>query len=265
MSEGIIFFDFLTLTGQLAEIPDKTRRELRPWLKKGAALVVSSSGKYKGMVQATPPFQLGAKGKDANQSAAKGYGENKVGSQIWRVYGGPSQAYQRIVAASGVGAAKGFWDAFKANDITKASDILQKAEGKRLEPFDDGAEHKNRRVDGQVEGRRQTFFTTKKEWINAYVKEKKKLVGLLCSVLLQPGLKEFSAFPKLPVFVDRHRLSGGTIDKHEDELGESYYFSISTFYAIDLQRLIRSVVKFRVFAMENELPTVIKKMNLLPP
>lgn len=213
MSSIVVTFDKAKLIKQLEALPDKGREALAPWLKLGARNLVSSSGKYKGMVQATPPFQLGASGKDANASTAKQHGENKVAAQIWKVYGTPRKAFELIQAKKGIGVARRFWGYVQSNDIAKAGDMVRQILDRPLTAFDDGAEHKKRRVNGQVKGREPTFFTTKKEWIQAYAKEKQKLVGLLASLLVAEGNSKLGPLVKVPAFVLRNSLPGASINR----------------------------------------------------
>lgn len=84
----------LTRLAQLKHLPDITRDFMLPVMQRQARLLISSSGKVKGLVQATPPYMLSESGDGASKAFARG--KQAVSRDIRRVYGTPGDLFARI-------------------------------------------------------------------------------------------------------------------------------------------------------------------------
>lgn len=142
--------------------------------KKAAVEVVKQRARtvFKTVAQYTPPAHAGVLGRSAQTHARA-----KVASDIYALYGTPSDAYD-AVAEKSRGDAQAFWWLHKHGDTGAASDIVRAATGSILAPFDDGVHH---RRNFRRRGNRFRFFVSDPKNLNAYVLLQQEQVFWLAS------------------------------------------------------------------------------------
>ena len=246
------------LMRDLQQIPGAVDRTLRPWLLKNARATVSSSGKIKGIVQATPPFKLNESGDKA--STAKARGIAAVQRDIKRVYAGPSALYA-IIKQRNPAAAAGFWKHVKAGRMEEANTIARNTINRELTPFDGGTEHQHRRskTTGRVKGEEPTAFTTDTKAIDRYIKAKQKMVGLLASSVLAAARSTLGKISAVPAWVNRHSTAWGSVIERGSDTDRTITIRMSAAYGMrDMLRRLTTVRDFRLRAMAREIPTILR-------
>lgn len=241
------------MLAQLQRLPGAQEKYLVPWLRQQARLLISAPGNTKGLVQGTPPFMLSVSGD--KQREAKKRGERAVARDIRRVYGGPSDLYERIKQRDPRKAAQ-FWRLYNDGNLVAANDIAQSMTGHRLQVFDDGARHKARRNNrGRVQSTRQDVFVFDHRWIAGYIKERQGKVGTLASSLVAPGESKLGPITAVPAWVRRHSAPWGRVTEYSGQSPVYVEMEMSPPYAgLELQRLFNSIVSFRLRAFQRELP-----------
>lgn len=241
------------MLANLQRVPGATKKYVLPWLQQQARLLISSNSNTKGIVQVTPPFMANVSGDRASQ--AKKRGENAVNRDIRRVYGGPSELYERIKQRDPAKAGQ-FWLLLKQRNIVAANDIAQRISGYRVREFDDGARHRERRNDrGRVQSTRQDYFVLNGTWIKSYIRERQMNVGTLASSLIRPGESRLGTITGAPAWVRRHSAPWGRVTEHFDQSPIYVEMEMSPPYAgLELQRLFDYVVRYRARAFARELP-----------
>jgi hypothetical protein len=242
---------------RMDKMPGKLDATLRPWLVKNARTLVSSTGQGRGMVQATPPFDIGsAPGKT---SEAKKIGEAAVARDIKRVYGDAGALYAKIKTRDAVKAAQ-FWKLVNAQQWTAANNIAEPITGFRFREFDDGARHKQRRNRrGRVTGKDPDYFVTNFKHVENYIKAKQKLVGLLSATAVSEGTSIFGSLSGVPAWVKRHSPAWATIKETNDNGKRKFTYVTRPPYALsELQRWFDIVLDTRKRLMKLEFPHVIR-------
>lgn len=247
------------LLGQLKRLPNVMDGLMVPQMKRQARLLISSSGKVRGLSQITPPFRA-----DLIQdppSRALDRGKQAVARNIRRVYGGPSELYDRIRERD-PGAARAFWLILKAQrDPIRASAFAQHYTGLKLEVFDDGAKHKERRSHrGRVWGMRPSMYVFNEVWVKRYIVQRQANVGLLASTLVGPGEQRFGRMSGVAEFVRRHSNSWGDVTLTTTGVDgiQARVTATVPYNGIALQRLFTYALKHRLRAFRLELPNILR-------
>jgi len=229
-------------------------------IDQNALLLMSSSGNVPGLVQVTPPFHGGVRG-----TAAKRAGEGAVESDIRSVYAQPGRIYELIKSYDGERAANGWWWLLK-NDPTKARRYLELEAPSRLRGlqigFDGGAVHRanrNRRT-GRVRGGPYGLILDQRNTgLNRYIRERKKRVGLLASGWVSDAGK-LGQVRGVPAWVARHSANLGEVRRIRR--GGAYLVRIENtarYAESDSKRRAQSVLRYRVSALNRQLPYLARK------
>ena len=142
--------------------------------KRGAVEVLRGRAKtvFKTVAKYTPPAHAGALGK-----AAETHAKAKIATDIYGLYGTPSDAYDAVKEKS-PGEAQAFWYLLKHDDVKGASDIVRSTTGSIIAPFDDGVHH---RRNFRRKTRNFRFFVTDPKNLKAYVQLEQEQVWWLAS------------------------------------------------------------------------------------
>ncbi|HBJ85429.1 MAG TPA: hypothetical protein DDZ88_16440 [Verrucomicrobiales bacterium] len=247
------------LQRQLRDYPRFIVTQTRNLLHKHARSLISSSGENMGMVQFIPPGSLDRK---VTGTAAKKQGEAKVEAQIWKVYGTWKQVY-KIIKAKNAAAAKGYWAACMRKDWVAANGLARRLGVPVLQDFtqDDGAEHKRRRVNGQVKGKDKTLYVTDARYVRAYIRMKQQLVGLLAASLVNHYDGRFGALKGVPAWVSRHSGSWASAQIEEFNQGDGPRVRMAVnggSLNSELQRWFNTALRYRLKLMKKEAPYFIR-------
>lgn len=250
--------DLSGLSRKLKLIPERCDAIMHRELKRNMRLLVSSSGKVPGLVQVTPPHSKGTRG-----TAARKQGEAMLTADIWRVYGTPGNLYALVKAKLSEDMAKAFWKAIKKKDWEAANKITMQVAGLRLQEFDDGAAHRKMRgkTSGRVSKRHvKTIYIANSKWVERYIKDKKKNVGLLAAAPLAAARSNLEGEIKgVPDWVDRHHPAWSTIMEGGKQDMRYIELVISAPYVVaGMQRRFRYVLEYRLAAMKRETPYILK-------
>jgi len=266
---------------RMDKMPGKLDAALRPWLVKGARNLVSSSGKYKGLVQATPPFRFDVAGDKS--SDAKKRGE----LAIWRDLFGSGG--KRSTGGTRAGLFTPLADGIIAGALE--SGIYEKSANVRLFVKKNGTVYGTDRAHfkgdaglAELKGWHKSNFKNGRmseaggatrdigrwkfidKWVisksqaEALFAEEKKKVGMLAAAFVQAGDEKFGKLSGVPPWVERHAVFWGRITEIVDNKGRcAFHFKLAAPYAkIDLQRRFDSVLVYRKKAMQREFPHVIR-------
>lgn len=224
-------------------------------LKREARTLISSSGERGGLMQAIAPNMLNdGPGQDRKSKAR---GEAAVARDIRKVYGAERHMFDRIREIAGLKWAQSFWAYYKTGRLEKANDIAQKVTGFRIVPFDDGAEHKRRRNNrGRVRGDRFSLYVANEKWIDSYIVEKQKNVGILGSSLISAG-EEFGKLSGVPAYMKRHdnapKWGRGRIIPNGDKVLAEIAMN-TPFGGLSLQKMFDTVLLFRLKRFREQIP-----------
>lgn len=247
------------LLQQLHAYPRFVTDQTQELMRKHARALISSSGANKGLVQIIPPASMDAR---VFGSAAKKQGEAKVQGDIWKVYGTPSDVYKKIKARDPKLAA-GYWQAVKRKDWAAANGLARRLGMPVLVDFtsDDGAEHRSRRLDGAVTGKKKTMYVTEGRYVQAYIKMKQKLVGMLASALVNSYDGRFGPLAGVPAWISRHTGSWGSakIESYNHGGGPQVRIAVNggTLNS-EMQRWFDTALRFRVKVMQREAPYALR-------
>jgi hypothetical protein len=244
------------LLTKLRAAPHLLRQTLSAELEKQGRLLVSSSGKVRGIVQATPPYNLE---ENTGTRAAKEAGNVAVRRDIYRVYGSPGKLYF-LIKDKDVRTAARYFRLLKAGRMGEASKVAQEAVNHRLRPFDGGRAHKARRDRrGRVRGMKQSIYVHDEAALSAYISMRQKRVGMLAASLVDAAESELGRLSGVPAFVRRHSVRWGTVDKRQSAGGERVTANLSAPYATaNIRGLFFSVQQFRKRAFDRELPYILR-------
>jgi hypothetical protein len=121
--------------------------------------------------------------------------------------------------------------------------------------FDDGAQHKKRRgKNGRVNGVKPSFTITNSMAMKAYRRRKIKNVGLLASAVPQAYNGRYGALRGVPAWVKRHAGKGGYVREQRGRSGRTVSIGITSSFVSDLQRRFNYVLKYRLAAIDRQLP-----------
>lgn len=250
------------LTDLIRRFPEQTKGDMDKFLEKNARTLISSSGKVPGLVQVTPPFSQGVGG-----TAAKKQGEASVSRDIKRVYATPGMVYAAIKKAKPALAGV-FWALVSKKQFAAAESIAKRVPGipshlLNFRSFDDGAEHLKRRSrDGRVNSKRQSFvITDPSATLKRYIKKRQKNVGLLAASIPSAAGSKFGKLNGVPAWVSRHRSRYGYVRDTKGRNKRTITIGITGKAVKDMQRRFSYVVKYRLAAMERELPYVARAIE----
>lgn len=228
-------------------------------IKKHARALISSSGANKGLVQIIPPASMD---RGVFGNAAKKQGEAKVMGDIWKVYGTPGDVY-KLIKAKNPSVAAGYWQAVKRKDWACANGIARRLGVPVLQDFtaDDGAEHKQRRRNGQVTGKDKTLYVTDARYVRAYIKMKQHNVGLLAAALVNNYSGQFGPLAGVAAWVSRHSGYWGSAQITELNQSSGHRVRISLNGGAlnrDMQRWFNTALAFRLIVMQREAPHALR-------
>ncbi len=247
------------LLRQLRNYPRFIEAQSRVLLHKHARALISSSTKNKGLVQIIPPASLDRK---VFNVAAKKQGEAKVMADIWKVYGTPFDVY-KMIKAKNAQAAKGYWAAKSRRDVAAMNGLARRFGVPEVRDFtsDDGAEHKRRRVNGQVKGKEKTFFVTNWKYVRAYIKMKQANVGLLAAALVNNYSGQFGPLAGVAAWISRHAGSWASaqIDLFNHGDGPRVRIVVNgKSMSGELQRFFNTALIYRLDLMRLEAPYALR-------
>jgi hypothetical protein len=242
------------LLAKLQKLGITPKKPMQEMVREQTRVFVSSTGNVSGMIQESPPASKGVKG-----SAAKAQGENKVRSDISKVYGTEGKTYDKIPHPH---IKRAWWKAVKSGD-TKEAERLTKHLGVMVQipigPFDAGALHRRRRNSqtGNVRGTHPELIVSNPRLLEAYIKARQKRVGLLAS-----GFNKAAGDLKangIPAWIKRHGTSFGNITIQDGPT--SFYITLSDrvpFGKADTIRRMGLVLGYRNAAMARAMPHIIR-------
>lgn len=248
-----------TLLQQLRNFPRFVDAQGEALLRKHGRALISSSGANKGLVQIIPPASMD---RAVFGNAAKKQGEAKVMSDIWKVYGTPGDVY-KMIKVKNPQLAAGYWQAVKRKDWAAANGLARRLGMPALVDFtsDDGAEHKRRRHDGEVTGKKKTMYVTEGRFVRAYIKMKQRLVGMLASALVSSYDGKLGPLAGVPTWISRHAGSWGSANVESYNRGAGPQVRISVNGGAlnrDMQRWFETALRFRVNVMRREAPYALR-------
>lgn len=247
------------LLQQLHNFPRFVNAQGEALLRKHGRALISSSGANKGMVQIIPPASMD---RSVFGNAAKKQGEAKVMGDIWKVYGTSSDVY-KLIKAKNPQLAAGYWQAVKRKDWAAANGLARRIGMPVLVDFtsDDGAEHKRRRRDGVVTGKKKTMYVTDGRYVRAYIQMKQRLVGMLASALVSNYDGRFGPLAGVASWISRHTGSWGTakIESFNQGAGPQVRISLNGgSLNRDMQRWFNTALSFRIKVMQREAPYALR-------
>lgn len=247
------------LLQQLHNFPRFLNAQGEVLLRKHGRALISSSGTNKGMVQIIPPASMD---RGVFGTAAKKQGEAKVQGDIWKVYGTSGDVY-KMIKAKNPKVAAGYWQAVKRKDWSAANGIARRIGVPVLEDFtsDDGAEHKRRRHNGVVTGRKKTMYVTDARYVRAYIQMKQRLVGMLAAALVNNYDGMFGPLAGVASWVSRHTGSWGAakIESFNQGAGTQVRISLNGgSLNRDMQRWFTTALNFRIRVMQREAPYALR-------
>lgn len=257
-SKGIKGMD--RLLHQLRAYPRFVQDQTQALTRKHARALISSSGANKGLVQIIPPGSLD---RSVFGKAAKKQGEAKVQGDIWKVYGTANKV-RKMIAAKNAGAAKGYWAAVRRKDWAGANGLARRFGLPQVIDFskDDGAEHKRRRGrDGRVKGKEPTVYVQDWKYVRAYIRMKKRNVGMLAAALVRGYNGQYGPLAAVPAWISRHSGSWGDAQITETQQSNKLTVRISLDGRTqngDLQRFFNMALRFRLVVMESEAPHALR-------
>lgn len=242
---------------KLQETHQKFSLAMDKLIKLRAPTVISSTGKVPGLIQVTPPFGQGKRGK-----AAKEQGENAVVRDISKVYRLTSSVYNEVVSKN-KNLAKAYWFAVKKGDSAMQLRILRAAGIVPEVAMDfDPSHHRNSR---DSRGRVRTtqsyrqIVTDVQPFLN-YVDQKKAMVGTLAS-FMNRSARAYNA-KGVPVWVARHGGFDAAPQWKSLPNGSVIVFNSSPpFGGGDQARRSQYVVQYRLKALEREAMTILRKVS----
>jgi hypothetical protein len=254
--------DALRLLKVLAQFPSQTAAEQNKLLNDNVRLLISSSGNVPGLVQIIPPHSEGVSG-----TAAKKQGEGAVMRDLSRVYANPGTVYAAMKSIGADGPAAAYWAAWKVKDVSKMQRIADSvpslpSQFKRHRSFDGGSEHGKRRGrNGRVNGIKPSFVVTDPAALKAYRRRKMKNVGMLASAVPSAYSGRFGALRGVPAWVKRHSAPGGYVRDQKTSAGRVVKIGITSRAISDMQRRFNYVLKYRVAAIQRQLPFLARSLE----
>jgi len=262
MNVIVASLDTSRLMRALAQFPGQTQATQDKLLNDNVRLLISSSGDVPGIVQILPPSSKGVSG-----IAAKKQGEKAVTRDIARVYKTPGGVYADIKAKGEHGLAKSYWNAYKRQDFAAMAEIAKSVPGlpsyfKDHRAFDGGAEHLKRRgSDGRVKKKNPSFVITTPASLKAYRRRKLKNVGLLASAVPRAYNGRYGALKGVPAWVRRHAGKGGFVREEKSRAGRTVIIGMTSSFVSDLQRPFNYVLKYRLAAIDRQLPYMARQLE----
>lgn len=205
---------------------------------------------FRTVVEITPPGHAGA---PAGSRAATTAGQNKVASDIAKLYGTTGTAFD-LIAAKSEPDARVFW-AMKTKRPDAASDIVRKHLDAWYGPFDDGKLHKERFKGGRVRGGRRKapiYIIHQKDQraLKEYLRQQQAHVNWLAS-----GWKRIANALGIHVAqaIARHSAPGvATITATMERILIRATNEVGYASDVDLRRRIQSAIDRQVGAMERQ-------------
>lgn len=249
----------MQLRAQLHNFPRFINQQELLLLQKHGRALISSSGANKGLVQIIPPASMDRR---VFGTAAKKQGEAKVMGDIWKVYGTPNDVY-KMIKAKNPKIAAGYWKAVKRKDWSAANGLARRLGMPPVVDFtsDDGAEHKARRRDGVVQGKKKTLFVTDGRYVRAYIKMKQRLVGMLAAALVNNYDGKLGPLSGVPAWISRHNRSWGSAEITSFNHGAGPKVRIllnGGALNSDMQRWFNTALRFRIKVMQWEAPYALR-------
>ena len=175
----------------LLRLMSTSRRTAADILAQRARIVFRTVARY------TPPASAGTLGRAA-QTRAKA----KIAGDIYGLYGTPGDAFDEIKDKA-PGEADAFWWLQKHGDTAGASDILRRATGSIIAPFDGGTHH---RRNFRRRGNRFRFYVTDPTRLRDYIGTMQDRIFWLASGWA-PALQALKV-KGIPFGVGKHRSPG---------------------------------------------------------
>ena len=265
------------LIAQVRQYPHILEQQAGLWVRKNTRSLVSSSGKVPGLVQVTPPFSQGVRGRNA-----KAQGEMAITKELLGIRAGGGQRTGGVFtvmaddllaknAQLNEGGATVRLFVKKNGDVYGCDRALFKPRASIAEMY---AQHQGmRRKDGHVTtagGRtrdigRWKFITQMVVSRTAYLKYEKYIhrrVGMLAAAIVAAYNGKYGPLNGVPAWISRHTQSwapGSMIEMPLAHGGLIVRISIDAgALSSEMQRRFDYVVDYRVKAMEREAPYVLR-------
>jgi hypothetical protein len=259
----IASIDASRLVGVIRQFPGSTAVTHDSFLNEQLRLLVSSSGKVPGLVQVTPPFSAGVKGVEAKKQ-----GEKAVSRDIARVYANPGAVWAAIKQLGKAKQAAGYWKLTKAGKHAEALALAQRVSGlpefmrRAAQKFDGGAEHDRRRGrNGRVRGRVPSMLISDPSVLKIYHRKKRRNVGLLASSLPAAVGSKYGTLNGIPAWVKRHSSRYGYTRETRNSGGRTVFLGLRDKAISDMQRRFTYVLKYRLSALERQIPVLARKLE----
>lgn len=170
-------------------------------------MVEQARGIMRRVIAITPP---GSDGVKAGSRQATEQGKAKTASDIYKLYGTPSDAFDLIKKEKGEGVADAFWKLSKEpGKASETNQFFREQTGKSFTTFDDGAIHKRLRArNGRVNRSKIIYFVSNPEAVSDYVAKKQGNVNWLVAGWKRTALK---LGVSLPSSISRHDSPGEVI------------------------------------------------------
>ena len=167
--------------------------------KRGAVVVLTERAKtvFKTVAKYTPPGHAGVTGR-----AAETHAKAKIATDIYSLYGTPSDAYEAVQEKS-PGQADAFYYLLKHGDVPGASGIVRETTGSIIAPFDDGVYH---RRNFRRRARNFRFFVSDPKNLKAYVQLQQEQVWWLAGGW-EPALSALGV-KDIPYGITKHSAPG---------------------------------------------------------
>lgn len=254
--------DMSKMLAVIHQFPEQTASTQDDFLKDQCRLLISTSGRaQRGIVQITPPHSQDARGGDAKKQ-----GERAVRRDLARVYANPGVVYAALKAID-KGAAASYWKARIAKDFKRMQTIAESVKGLpafmlKMQAFDGGAEHQNRRgKNGRVTGKTPSMVISDPAKLTKYRKRKERNVGMFASMIPAAAGATLGSLRGIPAWVKRHSASGGYLTPRKTANGKAIIIGITKSYVADMQRRMNAVLGYRMKALTLQLPYMAKRLE----
>ena len=277
MSQLVQIRGMAKLIQQVRRFPHVLEHQAEKWIQKSTRSLVSSSGRVPGLVQVTPPFSQGVRGRNA-----KAQGEMAITAELLGFRGGGGRRTGGVFtvmaddllaknAQVNEGGATVRLFVKKNGDVYGCDRALFRPRASISEMY---AHHQSkRRKDGRVSQAggytrdigRWKFITQMVVSRNAYLRYERfihRRVGMLASAIVAAYNGRFGALNGVPAWISRHVKSWAASSMVEIPLAHGGLIVRLTLDAGalsgELQRRFDYVVNYRLKAMQREAPYILK-------
>lgn len=245
-------FDVAPLMRKLKRVQPLTGKPLKELIDQQAKLFIDSP--KDGVLANTPPSGASGRGNEA-----KKIGESAVDRDIKKVYWDAPRIFE-ILKQENLNAAKGFYIRMLQGDYVEAQRIITSAGGRlrnvKIGQFNPSLHKQSRNRRGRVSRHVPAQIVTDFKKLDAFVKRKKKNVGILASGWNKAGGRLRA---RIPSWVKRHGDKFSNVEFKETETSYTVIMMPSVgFDANGTVKRAEAALKYRMAAIERRLPYLIK-------